>query len=230
MNPLIKKVDVTYLPQIKDEMDDVDLIELQRAHDFAENHKARSLCTYPFLIPFLNREIYTIPICSVIDFPNGEDTIYNKVFQAGQIYELCKKSIKCELDIVLNPIMEKACNEIEIFAELSQKYNIITKFIIELSVRKDRDIRKICETLVFGKLSSHSYDKIIVKTNTGRKNNPTFQEKLSQVKWLNDELIRFYPIKIAGGINSWEEIKTYNKEIPNSIYGVSFSKLKEWEE
>lgn len=230
MNDLISKVDLTYLPVCKEGetfLDAVDLSELNKAYDFACMYKARAFCTYDFLLPYIEHETKHVAICSVIDFPDGTSEPEKKVFQAGQAYEASKKFISSEIDVVLNPSsVEAACNDLYALMTAGVNEKIGVKLIIELGVRSSGDIKEILKCFN-PEYSKPAFVCKYIKTNTGRKNNPKFEDKLEQVKWLrnNTEL----PLKISGGISSWEEIEKYEKAIRGKkIYGVGYQKLKEW--
>ncbi len=226
---LISKIDVTYLPITTPEtmLDDIDLNTLNQAYQYCIEYKARSFCTYPSLIPFIESKNYITPLCAVVDFPDGTETPEYKIRQAAQAYEICKKSSSSELDIVLNPCLSMAIEDL-LCLEIAKFYkDIKIKYILELGVRPNDEIEEILrffDPLTVGTSLIHTN---YIKTNTGRKNKPSFNEKIKQVEWLRSKTD--LPMKIAGGISSWNEIEAYEREISGEkIYGVSFDKIKDW--
>lgn len=230
---LIRRIEVTYLPHIKNAMDDVDLNELNEGYRFAIKCHAKSFATYSFLIPFLDEFIYDgeVPICGVVDFPYGTSSSEQKLIEAAFVVERAKKlSSASSVDIVLNPkSYNAALNDILCFSSGKLDSIINIKPIIELGVRPEKDIKELIKILdtEHSQLSLPILKIRYLKTNTGRMNSPTFEEKMQQVKWLRRHTT--LPLKISGGINTLKEIQQYEQEIEGSnIYGVGYNKVKTW--
>lgn len=213
--------EVAYLPDIKTSLlDDCDLSELNRAYDFCCEKKTRAFCTYLDLIPCIQHDHYPVRLVPVIDFPRGYSNREEKIFEAGRAYELCKKASASEIDVVLG---NHAVLDIEAFNSSMLWNRIGIKYILEIGcIHRDiDDIRYIVQTL-----NEHKDKFKYIKTNTGKN---AFDEKkrielLKFVRTLTDA-----PIKISGGITSFEMMKTYKKLLgKDTIFGVSYSKIKDW--
>lgn len=229
MNKLISKVDVTYLPKFTKEtiLDDINLDDLNQGYKFARDNNARAFCTFHFLVPFIEAENYTTTIASVIDFPDGDRSSEEKVFMAGQAYEIGKKASCSEIDVVLCSSHSAAIEDMLSMEIANVPDLMVLKYIIELGIRPEKDIINLLKFFDVEVQKDSVMHCDYIKTNTGRHNNPTFKEKLEQVEWLRN--YTNLPLKIAGGIKSWKEIEDYeDKIVGDKIYGVSFDKIKDW--
>jgi deoxyribose-phosphate aldolase len=228
VNNLIKKIEVAYLPTLQHDslLDDVNLQELNEAYKFSVKYKFRSFCTYLYLIPFV-KSSGNIRFCPVISFPEGTDNSQTKLFDAGRAYELCKTSLSSEIDVVLHPELGQAIEDLHSFdiAKINDKMGI--KYILELGHRKQSDIVGLLN--LFHHKSLNKYSCRYVKTNTGKKGEISFKDKLNLVEWLRGHTD--IPIKVSGNVNSFSEMDEYIKVAGNNtIFGVSYNKITGWEE
>lgn len=224
MKHLLNKIEIAYLPDLKDEQEILDIADLRilnEAYQWSMDHKVRSFCTYLGLIPYIQAKNYITRLVPVIDFPNGDSNTENKIFMAGISYDACKKSSASEIDVVLNSDLELAIKDLAQFTKSKTNKFIPIKYIIELGIRSKDDIKSLLIYL-------SGYNCKFIKTNTGKKNSMCFAEKLELVRWLRDETD--LPIKVSGGVNSFKEMEEYIKVAgDNTIFGVSYEKIKNWE-
>jgi deoxyribose-phosphate aldolase len=216
-------IDVAYLPDIKTSLlDDCNLTELDAAFKFCVRNKVRSFCTYLDLIPLIDVVESSIRLSPVIDFPFGYSCTEAKLFDAGRAHEICRrKAIASEIDVVLSPNESAAIQDIKGFSDSGVNSRIPVKFIIELGNRDDRYFESMMHA-INNLPDSCTY----VKTNTGKAAPIPYTEKKQLVKRLlaNTD----HKIKISGGIEGWDMMKEYLDITGGCIFGVSYSKIKDW--
>jgi len=226
MKNLMSKVDVAYLPDHSsdpfDFLDAVDLNELNYGYQFCITHGARSYCTYPSLINCIESPNYITRLCAVIDFPTGKSTAEEKIFQAGRAFEMCRKSSSSEIDVVLHSSVIGAKEDVDLFRYAQVHKSIGVKFIIELGNRTWTDTKEVVKHL-----NSRPNAIKFIKTNTGKSEAITFNKKLQLVGEIRE--LTNIPIKVSGGVSNWQEMQDYiNIAGEDTIFGVSYSKIKEW--
>ncbi|MDW7694153.1 deoxyribose-phosphate aldolase [Flammeovirgaceae bacterium SG7u.111] len=139
--------------------------DLREGLKVAKQYDVASVCIKPYAVK-LAAEILegtNIPVCTVIGFPHGSNTIEVKVFET-------KKAIEegaTEIDMVIN--IGKALqgdwnyidSEIAAISAITKKHNAILKVIFETDyVTKNEDKIKLCELCSKNKVE-------YVKTSTG---------------------------------------------------------------
>lgn len=221
MNNIVNRIDLAYLPDITQEtmLDVIDLNELNSAYKFAYEHKFRSFCTYAELFPFIECSHYTVPFCSVISFPEGTLNSFRKLFELGRIYEIGKKASGSEADIVLDPNLGFAINNILDITPFKELINI--KFILEIETRSKEDVEKLTKVMNLHRPS-------FIKTSTGKRGSMSFEEKLELTKYLKS--LTDLPIKYSGGIKTFDQISRIDDGLKDdrTIFGVSYSTVKSW--
>ncbi len=210
-------IDLAYLP-IREDSLDINIEELNYAYDFACRHKFRGFCTYPQYISFLSTNRYTAKLIPVVDFPNGEMSPEEKMFDVGRSYEICKRGYSSEVDVVLNPNTKVAIEDFWSLAlgKINDKMNV--KPIIGLGFRKQEEILGLLEEF-------HEFPDQLsyIKTNTGKEGTISFNDKLALVKWLRSKTE--LPLKVSGGVETKEQIDAYRKVAGTDLlFGMGFSK------
>lgn len=219
-------IDVAYLPDIKNSLiEDADLFELNKAYQFCIEKKARSFCTYLDLIGSIERvhKDYPIRLSPVIDFPHGYSCVESKLFDAGKAHEICRKAVASEIDVVLNPTEAGAMKDIQGFYDAGVNKRIPIKFIIELGNRDDNYFESVMHAI-----NNLPESCTYVKTNTGKAVPIPYIEKKQLVKRLTANTD--HKIKISGGIEDWDMMKEYLDITGGCIFGVSYSKIREWKD
>lgn len=217
--------EIAYLPNLENIEDDLNIQMLNDAYAFCIKHRVRSFVTYTSFIPFIQSKNYQVRLCAVIDFPNGTKRSEEKLFEAGRAYELCKKSSASEIDVVLNPIADSALDNICSFAFAKINNRIGVKYIFEISKNRMSDVIWILNHLNNDGGLNDSFK--MIKTNTGKKENIPFEDKLEMCKQIRK--VSKKQIKVSGGVKE-SEISTYKKELgENTVFGVSYEKALLWE-
>jgi deoxyribose-phosphate aldolase len=216
------------MSSFNDEMSDLDdsnLRELNEAYQFCIENKARSFCTYPFLIPFIENNLCCVRLVSVIDFPEGNKITELKIFEAGQAYEMSKKAIASEVDVVLFTHSAYVAKEDILGFSLAKLNDIIgIKYIIGLGSRLDEEVLDILSMFDPENGAGAEAGCKYIKTNTGRElSSIPFEKKIKKVEWLRKNT--HLPIKVSGGIEL-NHISKYDEVAGmNTIYGISYNRL-----
>lgn len=224
-----KITDLTYLPDHECIEDNLNQIEwdFKEILSFHEKHKFRSICTYPNYLPYTHISKPINKISLVIDFPEGRKSAGMKLMQIGYSLATAKPyTYSSECDIVLSP--DEPVVDLMMFDEAVVSEFIPFKVIIGLCDRSEKEIIEIIKTIkCFGGAR-------YIKTDTGRGKKVEFKEKLSRVKWLKAQMQENnlnIPMKISGGIRNTTEMKLLMQATDeNTIFGVSYSSLKEFPE
>jgi len=227
MNNLISKVDVAYLPTRSHDpyqfLDDVDLNVLNEGYEWCNNVGARSYCTYLDLVSLIESSSYRTKLCTVIDFPDGDAQSEEKIFEAGRAFEICKKASCAELDVVLNMSTMGAIDDFRKFIYSHVDRLIGVKYIVELGHRNEENLDKLLRIF-------NLYEDNIkfIKTNTGKLEKIDHGVRVKLVQDLRSKTK--IPIKVSGGISSWQEMIDYiNVAGEDTIFGVSYEKIKDWD-
>ena len=179
----------------------------------AEFNNFYGVCVPPDMV---DHAVYTLTdpsklkVISVIDFPNGDDTISNKLLQANELisngvneidmvmdYGLFKKAyLKGDKDLQKS-LYEKIENEINIISNECHKNGVILKIIIETSELTIDQISKVCEIIV---RTGADY----IATSTGTKVKGYEIEKIKEIVRYSGEYVK---VKVMGGVRSIEDLQ-----------------------
>lgn len=141
----------------------------------------------------------SLPICTVIGFPNGYSTTAVKFFEAADAV----KNGATEIDMVINVGWVKEGRFAEVLQEINQVKDAcegrLLKVIIETCLLTEEEIVKLCHIV-----SESGAD--FIKTSTGFS---TAGATLSDIEIMAREVAEGTRIKAAGGIASLEDAKTF---------------------
>lgn len=141
----------------------------------------------------------SLPICTVIGFPNGYSTTAVKCFEAADAV----KNGATEIDMVINVGWVKEGRFAEVLQEINQVKDAcqgrLLKVIIETCLLTEEEIVKLCHIV-----SESGAD--FIKTSTGFS---TAGATLSDIEIMAREVAEGTRIKAAGGITSLEDAKTF---------------------
>ncbi len=141
----------------------------------------------------------SLPICTVIGFPNGYSTTAVKCFEAADAV----KNGATEIDMVINVGWVKEGRFAEVLQEINQVKDAcqgrLLKVIIETCLLTEEEIVKLCHIV-----SESGAD--FIKTSTGFS---TAGATLSDIEIMAREVAEGTRIKAAGGIASLEDAKTF---------------------
>ena len=142
-----------------------------------------------------------LPICTVIGFPNGQNTKATKLFETQEALD----NGATEIDMVINIGQLKAKNYDYVFDEISSIKNIcenkILKVIIETCLLTDEEKVKMCEIV-------NKSGAVFIKTSTGfSTGGATFKD----VELFARNIKPHVKIKAAGGISSLEDAYKFIK-------------------
>ncbi len=176
--------------------------EIRTICDDAKKYKTASICIPPCYVEKAAEYLAgSVPVCTVIGFPNGNETTETKVFET-------KDAIKNgaeEIDMVINIGMLKAgdydyvLNEIKAIKEACGSH--ILKVIIEACLLTEAEKIKMCEIVTE---SGADY----IKTSTGfSTGGATFDD----VELFSKHIGENVKIKAAGGISSLEDADKFLK-------------------
>lgn len=185
--------------------------EIKELIDDAIKYETASVCIPPCYVEMANEYAEgKIKICTVIGFPNGNNTIQTKVWET-------RDAISCgasEIDMVINIGMLKAGNYEYVKSEIEEIENTchrtptttgetaILKVIIETCLLTKEEIEKMCEIV-------KDAGADFIKTSTGFSTAGATKEVVSIMKTKINALGGGLEIKAAGGISSFEDAKDF---------------------
>ncbi len=179
--------------------------------DAVKDHTA-SVCSPPCYVKQAKEYIAGsgVKICTVIGFPNGNETTETKRFETLDALD----NGADEIDMVINIGMLKAGEYDRVFGEIRSIKTIcgdhILKVIIETCLLTDDEKREMCEIVT---RSGADY----IKTSTGfSAGGATFDD----VKLMSENIGPGVKIKAAGGISSLEDAERF-MELGASRLGTS---------
>ncbi len=183
--------------------------DLRLASKVAINHKVASLCVKPYHVVLAKSLLATsnIPVCTVIGFPHGSQTIQAKT-------EECKQAIKegaKEIDVVINigQAIQGAwaylAQEISTLTSLCHQHNCMIKVIFETDyISSENSIQSLCKI-------ANKYEVDFVKTSTGfgfkKHSNGFYHYEGAQeqhIVWMRKYTNPSIGIKASGGIRTKE--------------------------
>ena len=179
--------------------------------DDAIKFKTASVCIPPCYVEMANEYAKNrVKICTVIGFPNGNNTIQTKVFET-------RDAIACgaeEIDMVINIGMLKAKNYNYVQSEIEEIATVchrtptrtgnyaILKVIVETCLLTEEEIRKMCEIV-------KNAGADFIKTSTGFSTSGATFNDVQIMKEEIDKLGGGLEIKAAGGISSFEDAEKF---------------------
>ncbi len=174
--------------------------EIKGICDDAMKYRTASICIPPCYVKAAYEYMKgTIPVCTVIGFPNGNMTTGTKVYETKEALENGAE----EIDMVINIGMLKAGDYEYVLNEIKEIKNAcgshILKVIIETCLLTDDEKIKMCELV-----TKSGAD--FIKTSTGfSTKGATFDD----VKLFKDHVGSNVKIKAAGGISSLEDAEKF---------------------
>lgn len=202
---ILKTVDHTLLKQ------DATWNDIKLLIDDAIKYETASVCIPPCYVEMAkDYAAGRIKICTVIGFPNGNNTIQTKVWETRDAIAVGAS----EIDMVINIGMLKAKNYEYVKSEIEEIANVchrtptvngeyaILKVIIETCLLTEEEIRKMCEIVKDAKAD-------FIKTSTGFSTAGATREVVAIMKNEIDKLGGGLEIKAAGGISSFEDASDF---------------------
>ena len=201
-------VDYTYLKQ------NATVDDIKKVCEEAIENNFYSVCIYPEMVgtakAFLEDEDPIV--CTVISFPNGDNSTNNKV----------KETLKAisdgadEIDMVFNykklrelatlegdeyqDLYDELVTDVKQVARACHKDGVLVKVIIEVEELNYNEIKTACEICVD---AGADY----VKTSTGfSKTKKPFSEKVEQLKYMRKILPDYMKIKVSGGVRGKDQV------------------------
>lgn len=158
-----------------------------------------SVCIPPYFVQQATRilEDHPVKVCTVIGFPYGYDATQVKA-------EAIKKAVEDnvdEIDVVANIAAIKSgdwsftMNDADSMARLALMRNITVKWIIEMNLLTEEEIRKVCDIAVKKEVN-------FIKTGTGTAGDGVTTD---DVRLLRSLVPPSTQIKASGGIRSREQ-------------------------
>lgn len=215
----LKRIDVAYLPNLKDNIFEHEY-DVNKAYEFTTKYQCRAFCTHFELLPLIQNIQPNVKMSCVIDFPKGCSPTFWKIFMAGRAFELLRHSNQSEIDVVLHPETNPYAMEDLMYFTLSHMHDYFgIKYIVELGLRPKDEVRKLVHLIDTYKSGKY------IKTNTGKMGSITFEEKLGLVGWLYKQTK--IPIKVSGGVTLDHIDKYTHVTNKHTIFGMSYDRLKD---
>ncbi len=185
--------------------------EIKEVIDDAIKFDTASVCIPPCYVEQANYYANgNMKICTVIGFPNGNNTIQTKVYETRDAIANGAE----EIDMVINVGMLKAKNYDYVQSEIEEIANTchrtptrsgrpaILKVIIETCLLTEEEIRKMCKIVKDAKAE-------YIKTSTGFSTEGATKEVVEIMKDEIDKLGGGLLIKAAGGIKNFDDAETF---------------------
>lgn len=191
---ILSKVDHTNLKQTATFRDIITLCDQGKAHGVA------SVCIPPNMVKLAKEYMgQSLPICTVIGFPNGYATTTVKLLETQTALE----DGASEIDMVIPINLLKEGKHQAILQEIQKIKGIcqdrILKVIIETALLSEDEKRTMCQIL-----NDSSAD--FIKTSTGFS---THGATLPDIELLRKHCHKHIQIKAAGGISSMEDGRAF---------------------
>lgn len=174
--------------------------EIKTICDDAIQYKTASICIPPYYVKQAFDYVENkVPICTVIGFPNGNNTTKTKCFET----ENAIKNGASEIDMVINLGMFNDgdyCgveNEIQEIKKICS--NHILKVIVETCLWDEKQKIELCKIV-----SNSGAD--FIKTSTGFSTGGATREDIQLFAKYVDKNVK---IKAAGGIKSWQDAEDF---------------------
>ncbi|MCF0107183.1 MAG: deoxyribose-phosphate aldolase [Holdemanella sp.] len=185
--------------------------EIQALCDDAMKYETASVCIPPCYVKQAAEYMQdTIPVCTVVGFPNGNTTTATKLFETKEAIENGAK----EIDMVINVGQLKAKNYAYVLNEIKTLKeacgDLILKVIIETCLLTEEEKIKMCELVTEAKAD-------YIKTSTGfSMAGATFEDIELFSKHIGPDV----KMKAAGGIKTMDDAKKF-MELGASRLGTS---------
>ncbi len=174
--------------------------QIDKLCDEASKYGFASVCVNPAYVNRAKRNLenFEVDICTVIGFPLGASTSFNKMMEARDAIAAGAD----ELDMVINIGKFKAGLYEEVYEDIRgvvsvSKQNTMIKVIIETCYLSDSEKRKAVELIIKAGAD-------FVKTSTGFGSGGA---TLEDIKLLSQEAGNNLKVKASGGIKSFEFAK-----------------------
>ncbi|MFA7445428.1 MAG: deoxyribose-phosphate aldolase [Flavobacteriaceae bacterium] len=149
---------------------------------------------------------------TVIDFPDGNSEIFEKLKEAQQAIE----NGADELDFVIdynafkNGDIQKAKQEVYECTKLGLDHNKVVKWIIEVAALTSMEIVQLSaliKNVIISRFDESDYENVFVKSSTGFYKTPNGEPNGATVETIKLMLENAFPlpVKAAGGVRSFEE-------------------------
>ena len=185
--------------------------EIQALCDDAMKYETASVCIPPCYVKQAAEYMQdTIPVCTVVGFPNGNTTTATKLFETKEAIE----NGATEIDMVINVGQLKAKNSAYVLNEIKTLKeacgDLILKVIIETCLLTEEEKIKMCELVTEAKAD-------YIKTSTGfSMAGATFEDIELFSKHIGPDV----KMKAAGGIKTMDDAKQF-MELGASRLGTS---------
>lgn len=188
-----KLIDLTYLKP------DTNRARIEQLCADAIEYGVYSVCVPPYYVQQVARilEDYQTKVCTVIGFPYGYDATQVKI-------EAIKKVVEDnvdEIDVVANIAAIKSgdwayvLSDIDSMVRLAHMRNLTVKWIIEMNLLNEEEIKRICDIAVKKEVD-------FIKTGTGTVGDGVTADDIRLIKSLVPETMK---IKASGGIRTREQ-------------------------
>ncbi len=176
--------------------------EIKGICDDAMKYKTASVCIPPcYVKDAVDYMKGSIPVCTVIGFPNGNTTTKTKLFETEEAIANGAKEIDMVINIgwVKSRDYNKVGDEIDALAKVCHEKGAILKVIIETCLLTEEEKIAMCHVV-------SASDADFIKTSTGfSTSGATFDD----VKLMRTYCSPDQKIKAAGGISSIEDAKKF---------------------
>ncbi len=180
--------------------------EIQAICDDAIKYQTASVCIPPCYVKLAKKYMSKIcgtkkcpAVCTVIGFPNGNNTTECKVFETKDAI----RNGASEIDMVINIGMLRAKNYDYVLNEIKSLKKAcghrILKVIIETCLLTDEEKIKMCSIVTQAKAD-------FIKTSTGFS---TAGATFDDVRLMKENVGKDVSVKAAGGISSFDDAKKF---------------------
>ncbi len=153
-----------------------------------------------------------VTIGTVIDFPEGDGTLEDKLAEAIQAINDGADDLDFVVDYKAfkNEAFDKVKEQVLEGTKLGLKYNKIVKWIIEVAALNDHQIVQLSaliKNVVIANCNEKDYEKVFVKSSTGFYKTPEGVPNGATVATIKLMLENSFPlpVKAAGGVRTYEE-------------------------
>lgn len=212
------KIDYTLLDNSASNQEIIDLCK--KANEF----QVCSVCVMPKHVSIARNELSksSVLVCTVISFPEGINSIEDKVKEIEEVIAFGAD----EIDIVLNYnkiddpeyLLKEiiSCEKIIHQHQNKNKENIILKVIVESGLLTFDQTKLATDICIQAKAD-------FIKTSTGKVAVGAEIEKVKQMKEVIDKQKSTLKIKASGGIRNIHQIEEYNSLVDR--FGIGFKSV-----
>lgn len=161
----------------------------------AVQHKFRSLCIPPVLVPTVRRHFSELQVSVVIGYPLGLETTASKIFsiQEALEYEVAEFDVVLDLFSIKIKAERKLHDDIQRLISATGGLAKSIKAIVEAPILTNDELAWVCDICAY-------YELGFVKTSTGY-NRPA--STVEQVKIMHQTVGSNCKVKASGGIKSY---------------------------